>query len=62
MPSPSSATRVEIENYADDALRNKIRCELPHCPVCETLPDLFTRHQARPRKFYILFDERVHGN
>ena len=59
MPSPSSATRVEIENYANDVLRNKIRCELPHCPVCETLPDLFTRHQARSRKFYILCETLV---
>jgi len=54
MPSPSSATRAEIEKYRDDVLRNKIRCELPHCPVCATLPDSFTRHQARARKFYIL--------
>lgn len=59
MPSPSSATRAEIEKYRDDVLRNKIRCELPRCSVCETLPGLFTRHQARPRKFYILCDTLI---
>jgi transposase-like protein len=59
MPSPSSATRVEIESYRNDVLRNKIRCELPHCPVCETPSDLFRRHQARPRKFYILCETLV---
>jgi hypothetical protein len=59
MPSPSSTTRVEIEYYRNDVLRNMIHCELPHCPVCDTLPELFTRHQARPRMFYILCDMLV---
>lgn len=59
MPTPNSATRSQIEKYRDDVLRNKIRCELPRCPVCDTLPDLFTRHQARPRKFYILCETLV---
>jgi len=59
MSSSSSATRAEIEKYRDDVVRNKIRCELPHCPECSTSPDLFTRHQARPRKFYTLYDRLV---
>jgi len=59
MSSSSSATRIEIENYRDDVLRNSICCELPCCPFCNTLPTLFTRHQARPRKFYILCDMLV---
>jgi hypothetical protein len=59
MPSPSSATRTEIEKYRLEVLRNKIRCELPCCSVCETLPDLFTRHQARPRKFYIFCEALI---
>jgi hypothetical protein len=59
MPTSSSATPAEIEKYRDDVLRNKVRCELPHCPVCATTPNLFTRHQARPRKFYALFEVLV---
>jgi transposase-like protein len=59
MPSSSSATPAEIEKYRDDVLRNNVRCELPHCPVCKTTPKLFTRHQARPRKFYVLFETLV---
>jgi hypothetical protein len=59
MPTPSSATRAEIEKYGLDVLKNKVRCELPRCSVCQTLPDLFTRHQARPRKFYILYDALI---
>jgi hypothetical protein len=59
MSSSSSATRTEIEQYRNDVLRNKIRCDLPHCPGCSTPPDLFKRHQARPRKFYILCDTLV---
>mgnify|MGYP001057993710 FL=1 len=59
MPGSSSATRAEIAKYRDDVSRNKVRCELPHCPVCSTSPDLFTRHQARPRKFYILCEKLV---
>jgi hypothetical protein len=58
MPSPSSATRAEVEKYSDDVLRNKIRCALPDC-ACGTSPDLFKRHQARPRKFYILCETMV---
>lgn len=54
MPRSSPATRAQVEEYRDDVLRNKIRCELPHCPGCSTPPDLFRRHQARPRQFYIL--------
>lgn len=56
----SSPTRAEIENYGDDVLRNKIRCQLPPCPFCNTQPTLFTRHQARPRRFRILCDLLVH--
>ena len=52
----SSVTRAEIENYSKNVLRNMIRCKLPSCPVCHTPQSLFTRHQARPRGFYILFD------
>lgn len=59
MPSPSSATRAEVEEYSDDVLRNKIRCELPDCAACGTSPDLFRRHQARPRRFYILCETMV---
>lgn len=59
MPSSNSATRVEIEEYSNNVLRNKVRCELPRCPVCETSPDLFKRHDARPRKFYILCEKLV---
>ena len=59
MPSSSSATPAEIEQYRDDVLRNKVRCELPRCPVCETSPDLFKRHEARSRKFYILCEKLV---
>lgn len=59
MPSSISATPAEIEKYRDDVLRNKVRCELPRCPVCESSQDLFTRHQARSRKFYILCEKLV---
>ncbi len=52
----SSVTRTKVESYANDVLRNKIRCDLPSCPVCYTPPTGFTRHQARPRRFYILCD------
>jgi len=55
----SSVTRTEVESYASNVLRNKIRCELPSCPICQTPPTLFRRHQARPRKFYILCDMLV---
>lgn len=54
MPSSSSTTAAEIESYSNDVRRNKIRCNLPCCPVCDTLPTLFTRHQVRPRKFFLL--------
>ena len=47
---------VEIENYSDDVPRNKIRCYLPSCPVCHTESSWFTRHEARPRGFYVLCD------
>lgn len=60
-PCPSSATRTEVEQYADDVLRNKIRCELPDCASCGTSPDLFRRHQARPRKFYIFHESLAHA-
>ncbi|NTU49130.1 MAG: hypothetical protein HGA84_09050 [Syntrophobacteraceae bacterium] len=59
MSNSGSATRAEIEKYRDDVLRNKIRCELPHCPACSTPPDRFRRHQARLRRFYILWDSLV---
>jgi hypothetical protein len=59
MPPSSSATRAEIENYRSSVLRNKIPCELPHCPICDAPPDLFRRHQARPRAFYILCETLV---
>jgi hypothetical protein len=59
MPSSGSATRAEIEQYRDDVLRNKIRCELPHCPGCSTPPEWFRRHQARSRRFYILCNTLV---
>lgn len=52
-------TRSDIETYSLDVLRNKIRCGLPSCPVCNTQPDLFRRHQERPRKFRILCDALV---
>ena len=52
-------TRSDIRKYSLDVLRNKIRCGLPSCPVCHTQPDLFRRHQARPRKFRILCDVLV---
>jgi hypothetical protein len=52
----SSVTPIEIESYSNHVLRNMIRCELPSCAVCHTPPSLFTRHQARPRGFYILCD------
>lgn len=55
----SSVARTEIENYSKNVLRNMIRCELPSCPVCHTPPRSFTRHQARPRGFYILCDMLV---
>jgi hypothetical protein len=54
-----SFTRSDIEAYSLDVLRNKIRCGLPSCPVCNTQPDLFRRHQARQRKFRILCDALV---
>jgi len=59
MSSSSSTTRAEIEKYRDDVLRNKVRCDLPHCPRCSTSPDSFRRHQARPRKFSILCEMLV---
>lgn len=52
----SSVTRAEIESYANDVLRNKVHCQLPSCPFCNTPPTLFRRHQARPRSFCILCD------
>ena len=52
-------TRSDIVKYSLDVLRNKIRCGLPSCPVCNTQPALFRRHQARPRKFRILCDTLV---
>jgi hypothetical protein len=55
----TSATRAEIESYATYVLRNKIRCELPFCLVCNTQPTSFKRHQARPRKFRIRCDMLV---
>jgi hypothetical protein len=57
MPAPF--TRSDIGKYSLDVLRNKIRCGLPSCPVCNTQPDLFRRHQARPRKFRILCEALV---
>lgn len=54
MPSSSSVTAIEIENYSSRVLRNKIRCNLPYCPVCDTLATLFTRHRTRPREFFIV--------
>jgi len=57
---PNSVTRAQIESYDQDVLRNKVRCDLPLCPGCHSLPDSFRRHQARPRTFYILCDLLVH--
>jgi len=53
---PSSTTRDEIESYTRDVLRNMIRCDLPSCPLCNSPSTSFRRHQARPRRFYILCD------
>jgi len=52
-------TPSDIGKYSLDVLRNKIRCGLPSCPVCNTQPAFFRRHQARPRKFRILYDALV---
>lgn len=57
---PSSVTHAQIESYSQDVLRNKVRCDLPPCPDCHSLPGSFRRHQARSRKFYILCDLLVH--
>ena len=54
-----SVTRAEIESYAEDVLRHKIQCNLPSCQLCHTPSSLFMRHQARPRRFYILSDMLV---
>ena len=59
MPGSSSVTPVEIDQYSNDVLRNKIRCDLPACPVCQTSADLFTRHQIRLRGFYVVCDMLV---
>jgi hypothetical protein len=56
MQGSSSVTPVEIDQYSNDVLRNKIRCKLPACPVCQTPADRFTRHQIRRRGFYVLCD------
>lgn len=52
-------TRSDIEKYSSDVLGNKVPCGLPSCPVCNSQPHLFRRHQARPRKFRILSDALV---
>ncbi|MGC8561348.1 MAG: hypothetical protein ACP5O1_11795 [Phycisphaerae bacterium] len=52
-------TRSYIEKYSFDVLRNIIGCGLPSCPICNTQPAFFRRHQARPRKFRILCDALV---
>ena len=52
-------TRADIESYSYDVVRNKIRCGMPSCPVCNTHPSFFKRHQARSRKFRILCDALV---
>jgi hypothetical protein len=49
-----------IESYSDDVRRNKIRCELPPCCICNIPPTFFTLHQRRFRKFRILHEMLVH--
>lgn len=55
----SSVTGAQIESYSNDVLRNKIHCDLPSCPGCNTPSTSFRRHQARTRRFYILCDMLV---
>lgn len=57
---PDPLTCADIASYSSDVLRNKIPCRIPACPICNTQPSFFKRHQARTRKFRILCDALIH--
>ena len=55
-----SVTIQQIEAHNQAVRDNKVACTLPPCDGCRVFPDQFTRHELRPRKFYVIIDEVVH--
>ncbi|MCP4370110.1 MAG: hypothetical protein GY797_18655 [Deltaproteobacteria bacterium] len=54
-----SATVDQINDYTEKVIKGLIFCILPPCPRCGLEPLYFNRHEARKRKFYVVFDQIV---
>jgi len=58
-PCKHTATVEQIENHTEKVRKGEVVCNLPPCPVCESEPQWFKRHEKRGRQFYVIVDQIV---
>jgi len=49
----------DIDTYSKEVKKGRIKLDVPACPVCNTNPEHFKRHDARTRQLYIPVEQII---